>query len=670
MRTYFKTAYRDDNTLRDVVHLLHSNAFNGMIISIAAISALTFGFDSPETADTKKMFWFVMVCLLLLRFFDAVFWMKVLKKKDKSPWPAYLRFGAGVTFTALFWAAYSVSLFRQMPILELATTMVVLSALAGGAATVLGASRLFVWTYCTLLLIPISVTAMVDPREELFILGALGIAFYVTMLGTSRKTNAFFLETIELKEQNQALVGLMAEERNDVVRVNRALTSSNQKLDALNASLEVEVKSRTDDILRLSNLDPLTSLMNRSGFLRHLRQEIREARQNQSKLAVLFIDLDGFKQVNDSLGHQVGDQVLVVAAARLGRFASSDRLSRWGGDEFIVLATFSQQDRLLKLAADIRSSIAQGMAIEKNQINLDATIGIAVYPDHGDEERQLIQRADITMYHEKRRKLSHVGIFNDTIFDAVHRELTLREGLRNAISKNQLYLVYQPLICSVTGKVWSFEALLRWHFEGEEVSPVDFIPIAERSGRINEIGMWVLSTACNNAANWVDKSVAISVNVSVIQLMEDNFIEQLDKVLATSGLAPERLHLEVTESVFADNKQKLSDQVNAIKSRQVAVSIDDFGTGFSSLSQLQLLHFDHIKIDRSFINNLDSTGEPIIRATLLIAGEFGCKTIAEGVETENQATRLKAMGVDCLQGYYYARPEREESLGRWFDTEK
>ena len=670
MRAILKNSYRDDETLRDVVHLLHTNAFNGMIISIAAISALTFGFDTPDTASLKQAFWFVMVSLLLLRFFDAVFWMKVLKKKDKSPRPAYLRFGAGVTLTALLWATYSVTLFRQMPILELATTMVVLSALAGGAATVLGASRPFVWTYCCLLLIPMSVTAMIDPREELFMLGVLGIAFCITMLGTSRKTNEFFLETIELKEQNQALVEQMAAERNEVVRVNKALTSSNQKLDAMNASLEVEVQSRTDDVLRLSNLDPLTSLMNRSGFLRHLRQEIRDARDSQSKLAVLFIDLDGFKQVNDSLGHQVGDQVLVAAAARLGRFASSDRLSRWGGDEFIVLATFSEEERLLKLAADIRNSIAQGMAIDKNQINLDATIGIAVYPDHGDEEQQLIQRADITMYHEKRRKLSHVGIFNDTIFDAVHRELTLREGLRNAICKDQLYLVYQPLICSVTGKVWSFEALLRWRFGESEISPVDFIPIAERSGRIHDIGMWVLSTACNNAASWVDKSVAISVNVSVIQLMEDSFINKLDEVLTQSGLAPERLHLEVTESVFADNKQKLSEQVNAIKSRKVAVSIDDFGTGFSSLSQLQLLHFDHIKIDRSFINNLDSTGEPIIRATLLIAGEFGCKTIAEGVETENQATRLKAMGVDCLQGYYYARPEREESLGRWFNAEK
>ncbi len=266
MRAIFKNSYRDDETLRDVVHLLHTNAFNGMIIPIAAISALTFGFDTPDTASLKRAFWFVMVSLLLLRFFDAVFWMKVLKKKDKSPRPAYLRFGAGVTLTALLWATYSVTLFRQMPILELATTMVVLSALAGGAATVLGASRPFVWTYYCLLLIPMSVTAMIDPREELFMLGVLGIAFCITMLGTSRKTNEFFLETIELKEQNQALVEQMAAERNEVVRVNKALTSSNQKLDAMNASLEVEVQSRTDDVLRLSNLAPLTSLMNRSAF--------------------------------------------------------------------------------------------------------------------------------------------------------------------------------------------------------------------------------------------------------------------------------------------------------------------------------------------------------------------------------------------------------------------
>ena len=172
----------------------------------------------------------------------------------------------------------------------------------------------------------------------------------------------------------------------------------------------------------------------------------------------------------------------------------------------------------------------------------------------------------------------------------------------------------------------------------------------------------MLSKACETAAGWKDPDVAVSVNVSVIQLMEDNFILKLDEVLSHTGLAPSRLHLEITESVFADNKQKLAAQVNAIKNRRVAVSIDDFGTGFSSLSQLQLLHFDHIKIDRSFIHNLNSAGGPIIRATLLIAGEFGCKTVAEGVETEEQATRLKAMGVDYLQGFYFARPERAETL--------
>lgn len=670
MRPIFHHSTLNDAALRDVVHLLHSNAFNGMIISVAAISALAFGFDTPETHSVKRLFWLIMVSVLLLRFLDAIFWMKVLRQKDTSPRPAFFRFAIGVTLTAIIWGLYCVTLYPLMDIMELATTVVVLSALAGGAAAVLGASRPLVWTYCTLLLIPVSVMALTDPRKELFMLGLLGFGFCIIMLGTSRKTNAFYLETISLREKNQALVEQMAEERNEVVRVNEALRLSNQKLDNMNATLEAEVHSRTEDIVRLSNRDPLTGLMNRAAFLNTLRDKLKQAAFREEKLAILFTDLDGFKQVNDSLGHQTGDQVLVSVASRFRQFAPDDCLSRWGGDEFIIVATFSNLSKIVQLAKNIRASIAQGMAIDRNIINLDATTGIAIFPDHGDNEQLLIQRADITMYHEKRRGVNHTGIFSDNVHDAVCREMQLRDGLRSAIINDQLHLVYQPIVDAGTGLVWSYEALLRWQFNGQPVSPADFIPVAERSGLINDIGLWVLSKACETAASWKDPDVAVSVNVSVIQLMEDNFILKLDEVLSHTGLAPSRLHLEITESVFADNKQKLAAQVNAIKNRRVAVSIDDFGTGFSSLSQLQLLHFDHIKIDRSFIHNLDSAGGPIIRATLLIAGEFGCKTVAEGVETEEQATRLKAMGVDYLQGFYFARPERAEALTGRLETEQ
>nr|WP_289847307.1 EAL domain-containing protein [Alteromonas sp. C1M14] len=462
----------------------------------------------------------------------------------------------------------------------------------------------------------------------------------------------------------------METERNEVIRVNAALKQSNLQLDAINSHLEETVEQRTKDVTRLSNLDPLTMLMNRTGFLKQLSLSIDKCKSHNASLALLFIDLDGFKQVNDSLGHPIGDRVLVKVADVLKQHAPKHNLARWGGDEFIIIIENVSAETATIAALAIRKDIAAPMNIDENEISLDATIGIALCPEHTDDPQRLIQEADLTMYHEKRLRQSHVAVFNTAIYASVRREQQLREGLRIAIEQNAFYLVYQPLICSRTGMVSSFEALIRWQYNDTLISPGEFIPIAERCGIIIHLGEWVLRTACKDAARWQDSRIAVSVNVSVAQLMEDDFVARLSQILSSTGLAPTRLHLEVTESVFADNTTKLTAQINGIKAMGVTISIDDFGTGFSSLSQLHILNFDHIKIDRSFIQALDTTGEPIVRAALLIAGEFGCKTIAEGVETENQAARLKAMGVDCLQGFYFGKPQREETLTQWFHNDK
>ncbi|MEG3768267.1 putative bifunctional diguanylate cyclase/phosphodiesterase [Alteromonas sp. 14N.309.X.WAT.G.H12] len=670
MRFLFKCLAPDNDNLNDIVQILHTNTLGGLLVSVLAISALTFGFESQSPLPIKIYFWLFMVSLLLLRFVDAMYWMKRLRHQTDKAYAAFSRFYAGVTLTALTWGIYTISIFPQMQILELATTMVVLSALAGGAATVLGASRSLVWTFCTLLLVPMSTIALFESHREVNVLGFLGIAFWITMLSSSKRTNHFFTQSMDLKKHNQQLLKLMEAERNEVIRVNTALKNSNLQLDALNSHLEETVQQRTKEVTRLSNLDPLTLLMNRTGFLKQLALCVEKCKNHNTTVALLFIDLDGFKQVNDSLGHAIGDQVLVKVADILKQHAPKHSLARWGGDEFIMIIEDVSSDTAMLAASAIRQDIADPMTIDKNEINLDATIGIALCPEHGDDPQRLIQEADLTMYYEKRLQQSHIAVFNTAIFNSVCREQKLREGLRVAIDENAFYLVYQPIICTDTDSASSFEALIRWQYNNTQVSPNEFIPIAERCGIIVQLGEWVLHTACNDAARWQGTHIAVSVNVSVAQLMEDDFVCRLSHILSSSGLSPTRLHLEVTESVFADNIAKLTAQINGIKAMGVFISIDDFGTGFSSLSQLHNLNFDYIKIDRSFINTLDSTGEPIIRAALLIAGEFGCKTIAEGVETEIQAARLKAMGVDCLQGFYFDKPQREKNLTRWLHNDK
>ncbi|QJR82891.1 EAL domain-containing protein [Alteromonas pelagimontana] len=634
-----------------------------------AMSGLVFGFDSPNTQHNKLAFWYVMMIVLVIRLIDAAIWYIRSQKTDYDPQTYLIRFSTGVVVTALVWSSYSIVLYSTMATLELASTMIILSAMAGGAATILAPSRTLVWLYCSILLIPMSVLAIFDQREEFLILGSLGLMFWVAMLITSLRSNRFFSDAIELKARNVELMKQMAAEKGVIQRINDELHRTNEKLDATNATLEEEVIKRTEELHRLSSRDPLTSLMNRSGFLRHLDRLLETAKKTNSRLAVLFIDLDGFKQVNDSLGHRVGDEVLVEVAQRLTRFCEADCLARWGGDEFIMILPYANRDTAIAVAQAARSGVTLPFNVAENQITLDATIGISLFPEHGELAPILIQDADLTMYQQKRTSRGSVGVFNAAIYESLKEEQALHEGLRQAIAKREFTLVYQPLVTSEDEKLWAVEALLRWQFGGRAIGPDVFIPLAEKCGLIHEIGIWVLHRACIDAAQWqFDEPVAVSVNVSVIQLMADGFIKILDRALASSGLNPERLHLEITESVFAKNKEKVIREVNAIKARKVQISIDDFGTGFSSLSQLQSLNFDHIKIDRTFVQNLEEGSDTIIRATVLIAREFGCKTIAEGIETPEHAAHLKAMGVDYLQGYYYAKPLSLTDLLHWYNN--
>lgn len=663
------TQVQSQSDRREIVELLYSNIFNGMMMTVLAISGLVFGFgfDTKDPTDPKLMHWVAMMIIVVVRLIDALYWQSRLHGRKYDPRAPFIRFSVGVLSTCVVWASYSILLFTQFSELELASTIVVLSAMAGGAASVLSPSRFVVLSYCSMLLLPMSVMIVTFSERPILVIGYLGFAFWVTMVFTSNRANRFYIRALGLKNQNQRLLQQMQVERNDAVKMREELLATNTKLDNANANLEAEVLRRTDDIHRLSNRDPLTSLMNRSGFTRHLESLISTTKRLENRLAVLFIDLDGFKQVNDSLGHQVGDSVLEEVSKRLTRFCEPDHLARWGGDEFVIALPYANEDTAIAVAHAARSGITIPINVRENQITLDATIGIALFPEHGMNAQSLIQEADLTMYEQKRTQRGSVGVFNQEIYTALREEQSLREGLRSAIDNGELSVVYQPIIRGDEDKLWGVEALLRWNFNGKPVGPNIFIPLAEKSGLIYDIGTWVLHRACIDAAQWpFDNDVAVSVNVSVIQLMDDGFIKSLDRVLSSSGLDPSRLHLEITESVFADNKEKVIRQVNAIKARQVQISIDDFGTGFSSLSQLQSLSFDHIKIDRAFVQNLEEGSDTIIRATLLIAKEFGCMTIAEGIETPEHAQRLKAMGVDCLQGYYYARPLLIRDLLNWY----
>lgn len=355
-------------------------------------------------------------------------------------------------------------------------------------------------------------------------------------------------------------------------------------------------------------------------------------------------------------------------ATRLTKYCEKDHLARWGGDEFVVVVPYATVDTAVAVAHAMRSGVTLPIIASDNQVTLDATIGIAIYPQHGKDALSLIQQADLTMYDQKRSQRGTVGVFSEVLHEQIRQEQYLCEHLRHAIARSEMSVHYQPIMCSQQQRISSVEALLRWEHQGEQISPTDFIPLAERSGLIIDIGTWVLNRACIDASQWnFENSIAVSVNVSINQLIDDTFISILQRALDTSSLSPSLLHLEITESVFAKNEKAVATQLAAIKALGVKISIDDFGTGYSSLSRLASMPCDFVKIDRSFVQNTSEGSDTIMRATMLIAQEFGCKTIAEGIETNTQMLHIKSLGVNYFQGFYYAKPMQSSDLITWYN---
>lgn len=652
---------------RDLLDMLNSNIYVALVMTIITFSGLVFGFAN-EKQPVKVALWSVLCVVVVLRLIDTIYWNTRLKGTDYSPAPVQARFALGICATGVIWATYAVLLFDSMSLIEAASTMVIFATMASGAASMLAPNRWLVYAYCTLLLVPISIVAIVSAGDNFMILGILGLVFWVGIFATSSRYHQFFLNTVTIRAQNNTLVEQMRNERQETAKINTILRKTNAQLDDANANLEQQIEQRTADIFRISNRDPLTNLLNRNGFLKHLHNLLDTTKALNNNLALLFIDLDGFKQVNDSLGHKIGDIVLAEIAHRLSQYSEKDQLARWGGDEFVAVIPYATEHTAIAVAHAMRSGVTIPIVALDNQITLDATIGIAIYPNHGSDAMELIQHADLTMYEQKRKQRGTIGVFSESLHDKIKTEQHLCEKLRHAIENGEFSVYYQPIMNSDNQKISSVEALLRWNCDGKNIPPTRFIPLAERTGLMPQIGTWVLNRACIDASQWsFSQPISLSVNVSISQLLDDNFVKALDNVLNTSAIPPASLSLEITESVFANNEEMVVSQIKAIKERGVKISIDDFGTGFSSLSRLQSMPCDFIKIDRSFVQNTSEGNDTIIRATLLIAREFGCKTIAEGIETLEQMHHIKSLGVDYFQGFYYSKPMPTSDFIIWYN---
>jgi diguanylate cyclase (GGDEF)-like protein/PAS domain S-box-containing protein len=434
-----------------------------------------------------------------------------------------------------------------------------------------------------------------------------------------------------------------------------------------------ERKEAEARIRYLAQHDVLTGLPNRTMFTADLVSAIASAKKLQQHLALLFIDLDHFKNINDSLGHHYGDLLLKATAERLkSRLKASDSICRQGGDEFIlILQDIITPDEVAHIAERLISVLSTPIQLNEHEVTVSASIGIALYPEDGDNEETLVKNADAAMYHAKQSGRDQYRFFVKSLNDSVHERLTIENGLRKALERNEFELYYQPQINLVSGKMTGVEALIRWHHpEFGMVPPSRFIPVAEDSGMIIPIGDWVLKEACRQAAAWHQnglEEIMMAVNLSAVQFRRGDMVKSIYAALETSGLDPAYLELELTESILIQDTEKVLATVQQLKALGVKLAIDDFGTGYSSLSYLKRFNVDKLKIDQSFIRNMvnDPSDAAIVHAIIQMASSLKLRTIAEGVEDQSMLAPLRLHHCDEAQGYYFARPMPADELMRY-----
>jgi diguanylate cyclase (GGDEF)-like protein len=416
-------------------------------------------------------------------------------------------------------------------------------------------------------------------------------------------------------------------------------------------------------IQRLAHFDPLTGLPNRLLLNDRSEHALNVARRNQQCLALMFLDLDHFKNINDSLGHRVGDEVLVALAMRLkSAVREQDTVARLGGDEFIVLLPDTDAAGAARVADKLLQTTLKPFQIEQNELTVTPSIGIALYPQDGTDLDTLSRSADAAMYKAKEEGRNNYRFFTREIQAQSDRTLVLDNALRRALERNQLQLHFQPQISLVTGQIVGAEALLRWHHpQLGSVSPAEFIPVAESNGLILPIGEWVLRTALKQLGDWITRGmlpITLAVNLSAVQFRHANLPQLVSSILLDAALDPALLELELTEGVAMTHPLSAIATMDDLHQRGVRMSIDDFGTGYSSLSYLKRFQVYKLKIDQTFVRDItdDPDDKAIVGAIISMASSLGLKTIAEGVETAGQLAFLRARGCDEVQGYFFSRP--------------
>lgn len=601
--------------------------FSSAIIINTIVSCFVVFSGINHSGLTGKLYWFIALTFIsLLRIANHVY----VSNSNKYKYNLYF---IGVLLTGFTWSIFPILFFEQMLMQEKFVSLVVFSALAGGGVNVLASDIRSSLSYITFLLVPFSVLLLMQPISDENVLGVLGLVLWFILCFVTAGRTA--------KDVKSSIMNEL-------------------KLDLFIENLENEVQLRTDKIILLEQKDNLTGLFNRGSFVSNVELDL--LKQSNDIKAILFLDMDDFKIINDKYGHEFGDFVLAETGRRL---VSSEKgndfiACRWGGDEFIFYSRKDHQDELFESITRLVETLTELVFMDNYQIKPSFKVGLFFTRDNFDLT-QAIKYADAAMY-EGKKSCNEVSVFDERMRESLKREEILRSSIIDCIDKGDFHLCYQPIVDIAKNKVVTFEVLLRWQFNDEFIPPSEFIDIAERYGKINLLGEFVLEQAIASLSklNEANSAISLSINVSVLQLENHNFLDLLINLIKIYAIKASNVHLEITETVMIKNLAYLSKVIAEIKNTGVQISIDDFGTGFSSISVLKELSVDYIKIDKSYIDNIcdHSKDESIVSAVTKMSHMIGCKVIAEGVEHECQLALLESLQVDNYQGFLFSKPIR------------